>query len=338
MAYLDTNGIALEIGDYVEFKYRDGIQTGFIHEFTGRRAYRVEIHPDEKWYATNGGAVNGGKKSNSIKLEKVTKIEKPKGISVEPTAPGSDPVIVAQEIEVGSVVVIKSREDLVAELGADDAGYPLTTTRFNHSGNMDHYFGATGTITALNSERGYIEMDFTDKEAGLNYDWAISTDMVVIDDGTYTGASVPREPLRAFLKANEDPTPRQVWTALMTLKKKLNFNDGVVINLIGLFSSKGIEQLRRVVEYTEETSFKATLLPSNIEKYELVYPKVNTELLSLAYRLLDGAYGRGQSNQYDIIEGLVKELVELKVNSDLAVEFGDIPFTPMKRALVSTTV
>lgn len=331
MEYLDTNNEPLEIGNHVEFKYRDEVQTGVIYGFTGRATTRVEIHPDEKWYSTNGGAKVDGKKSNSIRLENVTKITQHKGTTVEPT--GSANV----ELKVGSVVIIKSKDDLIEELGADDAGYPLTTTRFNHSGNMDHYFGAAGTITALNSERGYLEIDFETKEPGLNYDWVVSTDMVTLDDGSYIGTTTVREPLRAFLKATPEPTAKQVWTALMALKKKLNWNDGVVLNLIGIFTSRGIEQLRRIVEYTEETAFKATMLPPTIERYELAYPKVNTELLSLTYRLLDGAYGNKPNPQYDAIEELVESLAALKVNSDLKVELSNIPFTPMQRGNVRAT-
>ena len=255
--HFDSTGDSLKIGDKVSYPYTQyTLHTGVVLKF-GRDHTVISV--DKEWWGKNGGRVKDGIKHNNIETEKLTKVNK--GQTVEPLE-------AAAPIKEGDKVMIKSKEDLIAALGADDAGYPKTITRFNTKGEMDHYFGCTGTVIELNTDRGYVELEFDNMMPGLDYGWSVSVDMLIKDDGSYVGSTALREPVRTFMKTNEDPSVRQVWTALIAAKKKLYFKDGTIVSLLGIFATKGIKDLKRIMEYTEEGSFGGQTLPSGIEHIE----------------------------------------------------------------------
>jgi len=222
----------------------------------------------------------------------------------------------------GSNVRIKSKTQLITELGETPDGYPNTTTRFNTKGEMDHYFGATGVVTSLNAERGYIAIDFTNKNPGETYGWAISLDMLELDTGI---PSPTAKAQRSFMSTATKPTSLQVWRALMALKKKLQLPEGTVSTYFDIYKHKGFKAFKQLIEYTEKGAFISPDHIHGLERIEVNYPEVDIEVVILVYKFILKSSGGSE------IADLIHELLKTKRNKVLEIEFSTTPFTPMKR-------
>lgn len=222
----------------------------------------------------------------------------------------------------GSNVRIKSKTQLIAELGETPDGYPCTVTRFNTKGEMDHYFGATGVVTSLNAERGYIAIDFTNKILGASYGWAISLDMLELDTGIPPATAKAQ---RSFMKTTAKPTSLQVWRALVALKKKLQLQEGTASTYFDFYTHNGFKALKQLIEYTEKGAFTPPTPPNGLERIEVSYPEVDIEVVLIVYKFVL------KTNANSAIADLIHELFKTKKNKVLEIELSTTPFTPMKR-------
>lgn len=220
----------------------------------------------------------------------------------------------------GSKVIVMDKQHLIDEHGADEFGNPNTIVKINRQSGMDHFYGARATVVDITP--AYIEIDIDDKIPGQDYEWAVSADMLALDDGTYIGTlGSTIEPVRSFMPRTVKPSIDTLWRNLAILKKKEALVDGQIAFIASEYLRLEPATFKRFIEYTP--IFKTSSHLSDAEALKEYYPEIDIEHLAC----LCLAFSKQDATTKDMKE----MFLSLPANKRFKAEFSLVPLTPYKR-------
>jgi len=191
---------------------------------------------------------------------------------------------------------------------------------------MDHYFGEAGVITEINST--FVEVKMDNQITGKKYGWALSTDMLAHEDGTYTPIPKTQEPVRKFMPKTKKPITRTVWKQLQALQKTEELPEGSLAPLLRLYLDKPFDEFIHYI--THSTQFKASTHLAKAKVLQSYYPKMNIETLVFLWEAIN-------VTKTDHAQKGIKMFLEVAANKAFKIEYdASIPFTPTKRMLQKT--